>query len=255
MKFHCPECKGTINFKSLVPYQKTVARGKCRKCSHKCERTCPRCNTTIQYVHHESLKKNTGNDCKACRHIPDSMLEAFKQGRYVKECPRCHGEQEYKTRPNFLNALAADRICRSCASTENAPIVTAKVQAFWASMSKKERARRSKVFSESAKRTWEALSPEEKQRRSEEKSRQQIEYFANLTQEEMDAWKAKLKESFKKWRGKNHWMNRPETMAKIHTSYMKYLGKNHWRHRPGIHEKILATQKFNRELKDIGVEM
>ena len=133
--------------------------------------------------------------------------------------------------------------------------MTAKVQAFWATMSKKERARRSKVFSETAKRIWEAMSPEEKKRRSEEKSRQQIEHFANLTQEEMDAWKAKLKESFKKWRGKNHWMNRVETQAKIHASYIKYLGKNHWRHRPGINEKILATQQFNRELKQIGVEI
>lgn len=251
MKFHCPECKGTIKFKSLVPFQKTVKRGKCRKCSLKGERTCPRCNTTIQYISHEALRENMLlPDCKACRHIPDSSLEAFKQTRLVKECPRCHGEQEYKTRANFLNALAANRICMSCASKENAPIVTAKVQAFWANMPEKERARRSKKFSEQFKRNWESKTPAEREAWMENVRQRQIEYLANRTQEEIDAWKAKLKESFKKWRGENHWMNRPETMAKIHASYMKYLGKNHWRHRPGIHEKIMATQAHNRHIKE-----
>lgn len=223
------------------------------QCDMKGYRVCPRCNSTIQYITKNGLRTaSMKSNCRKCKNIPDEYLKDFCEGKYIKRCPRCNGKQEYNTKIGLVRGINLKLICKGCTSRENALITQRKIKIWRENLSDKEKQKLSKACSIAHLKVWNSKTEKEKQSVIKRLRNERDKWYSNLWMhpEEYDRWITKLKKSFEKYRGENHWMNRVDTMAKIHSTYMKYLGKNHWVHRPGILKKILASRKHNKYIKE-----
>jgi hypothetical protein len=230
----CPKCNKNIVFKSKGVYEKTLIRGICNKCANINTWTCPRCSSTLTYkIKYNNLEGRT--HCKICKNIPDESLSYFNLGKFVKFCPRCNEPQFFKSKQGMLYSLRRNLPCKSCMSTENGAIISAKRNEYWKSIV----GHVPTINMRSRIRNYlKSISEEEKSVYFNKSIKQKNNFWSHFNRKMKNVWYKNLQKAFEKYHGENHWMNRPETMAKIHSSYIKYLGKNHWIHRPGVKDKI-----------------
>lgn len=206
--------------------------------------TCKRCFSVKKYKTEKHFRMAfRKDDCFICERMPDDIIKYFiESGKYVSRCPSCNNIRFFKTRHSYLESLNENRVCKSCNSIKNGPKSAIKIKKWWADLSNEKRKRICDKKSISGKRRWDNLSETEKKKWIESGKRQlkRIQILMK-TPEYKKRWLKKLRASFNKYRGDNHWMKRPEIHQKVVNSCAKYKGDGHWLKNPVIYEKWLKT--------------
>lgn len=195
-------------------------------------KTCPRCGkgakyivTTAAYIRNLQLKWT--DRCKYCKPVPDTDLEHFKKSFYVKQCPECGKDVQFKNRTNYMASVRNNHPCKSCVQAARAVVQAEEQKKLWEpiigywGMKYNTFAR--------IRAHWNSLTEEQKQALLAKTPLQRRYYWDHLKRHNAAEGHRKCRETIRaKYSGENHWMKRPNVLRKIRNTCKKYRGDGHW---------------------------
>lgn len=178
------------------------------------------------------------------------MKDAIYRQRYSenelknrKQCPKCGRWQCYKTFKQLLAARRKNSICHNCANSNRSENTRKKLSK---SLKKSWTPERRALASKNIKKRFESYSLVELVEIRGRQSQTQKRNFIKRKKEDPEwynQWRSNLKKSFQKYKGKNHWMKRPEVHQKVKDSCKIYQNGGHWFHtNPESLRKMIKTK-------------
>ena len=193
-------------------------------------RVCNRCRNQLKYVSSTYFKKivsENPNECKYCKSVLDTSLDAFKQGQYTRICPQCQTPVVYKTRESYGQALRGNHICKRCSQIPVRIEKARKQKEKWEPIIGRWNLRPRTLSM--IKRHWASITDAERVEILLKNQQQKDWYWGHLRRKNRVAGHRKCRQVIaQKYSGENHWMKRPEVLAKIKKSCEKYRGDGHW---------------------------
>jgi hypothetical protein len=191
-------------------------------------RVCKRCGVHNYYVH-ESSAILTENDskCNYCKGIPDDVLHFFVNNRlYMRHCPNCNRLLQCKNKLGLLARIRENLPCHFCTAKKINKEISLKRRSEWKHVVGTMNVSSKKLYK--IMQFWQSMTDDQKSEHHKRSDQQKIYFWSHLSRMNKSIGLIRLRKSFEKYRGKNHWMKRPEVYAKIKRTCRKYRGDGHW---------------------------
>jgi hypothetical protein len=119
-----------------------------------------------------------------------------------------------------------NKICKFCASKESAFVKYKTHRLEWKNVTgttniTSQKLSKIRIF-------WGKLSEKDRKRILQKTAQQKRWFWSHLSRMSKRLGLIRLRKSFEKYRGENHWMKNPKVLRKIKLSCRKYRGDGHW---------------------------